>query len=213
MEPYSTKNSFAGGNQQTSAGNLVSSSEWFSFGSEYNETYIGNNFMIRGIKSEGWTRNVSQSFPAGPFLTFTMNYALTYYFSLPSWDWFNSSESRIPTRVELLGQRITDYGNGTVTTYDFHHYYDYVQFFPDDYTLAEEIEFDISDFYEQCNVTSYCTLYPTNKICSITKGILSAIYMILQCMTHSILSIQIRSRNSKNIECIYHFMGIHYFIR
>lgn len=75
----------------------------------------------------------------------------------------------MPVRVDLVGQRVRD--NGTdVTVYDFHHYYDYVSFMADDLMLAEELEFQIPDFYEECNVTAYCNVYADADICSITKG-------------------------------------------
>merc|ERR1712244_65492 len=32
------------------------------------------------------------------------------------------------------------------------------------------LEFQIPDFYEQCNVTAYCNVYPNADICSITRG-------------------------------------------
>ena len=146
----------------------MSSQEWFQFGANYSETYLGNDFVIRGIKAEAWTRNLSYSTQYSPTLTVNGTFSLTYFFSLPSWNWFRSNESRIPVRAEIKGETVTD--NGTVTIYPFHHYYDYVQFFVDDLTLAEELVFDIADFYEQCNVTEYCNIYKNNSICSVTRG-------------------------------------------
>eukprot|EP01083_Nonionella_stella_P185163 674397_1 len=155
-------------NEETKSGGIVSSYEWFEFGGNYTETYLGSDFVIRGISAEGWTRNVSRSMPWG-VATANMSYGLTYYFALPKWDWFKSSERRIPVRVELTGTRVTVNGSD-ITTYDFHHYYDFVQFLADDLMNTEGLDFDIPDFYEECDVTPYCEVYQNSHICSLTRG-------------------------------------------
>eukprot|EP01084_Bolivina_argentea_P279040 476986_1 len=155
-------------NEETKSGGIVSSYEWFQFGGNYTETYLGSDFVIRGISAEGWTRNVSRSMPWG-VATANMSYGLTYYFALPKWDWFKSSERRIPIRVELTGTRVTVNGSD-ITTYDFHHYYDFVQFLADDLMNTEGLDFDIPDFYEECDVTPYCEVYQNSHICSLTRG-------------------------------------------
>ena len=54
---------------------------------------------------------------------------------------------------------------------DFSIHYDYVQFLEDDYSLSDELVFDVPDFYEQCNITSYCNYYNnTKKLCTQAMG-------------------------------------------
>eukprot|EP01083_Nonionella_stella_P138835 422562_1 len=61
LEAYSQHTQTFGPNDQTQTGHLVSSAKWFQFGSNYTETYLGNNFAVRGITAEAWTRNVTFS--------------------------------------------------------------------------------------------------------------------------------------------------------
>jgi len=154
---------------ESSSGRLISSAEWFLFGSNFSETYIGKS-TVRGIASEGWTRNVTLGPVDFDGHTASFNFELTYYFSVESWNWFLSSQHRVPVRVDMQGTRTLDYGNGTTVDYAYHHFYDYVQFFADDLTLEDELEFAVPEFVAQCNVTKYCAVYPTESVCSLFKG-------------------------------------------
>eukprot|EP01083_Nonionella_stella_P098569 277218_1 len=160
-------------NEETSSGNLISSADWFEFGANYSETYLGSNFLIRGISAEAWSRNVTRYRESGTRWPGSMRndtYTITYYFSLEKWDWFKSLEHRIPLRVELIGSRVTDNGTYLFPPYTYHHYYEYISFLGGHLMDEEGLDFDIPAFYDQCNVTAYCNVYVNNHICSLTKG-------------------------------------------
>lgn len=154
---------------------MVSSQEWFQFGSQYDEVYLGNNFRVRGILCEAWSRNVMDVSNWGPVTEVTYNYTITYYFSVEDWGWFNSTEHRIPVRMDLNGNRVYKVNGVTDpdNSYDFQHYYDYFEFYVDDladFEGEDGIQFQIPDFYEQCNVTKYCNVYSSSDFCTEFQG-------------------------------------------
>ena len=168
--------------QDSTTGKLVSSNEWFQFGSEFGEIYLGEDYYlpngVRGIyKSRAWYRNIILNYyNSTTQYNRTYNYDLIYYFSPKNWTFYgkNQGNGEIPLRARIDGQHNYDYGNGTVIISPFEHYYDYVAFATGDAAFDGD---DVFNFYnnmpnwiDQCDVSSYCNIYPDAKVCSDSAG-------------------------------------------
>ena len=160
---------------------LESVNDWFQFGEEYNEIYLGENYLgksVRGItNTRAWYRNkIVNIYNSTTQLNRTYRYDVTWYFSPKNWTYYGTlvKNNEIPLRETISGDVTYDYGNGTISVNDFEFYRDFIGFSTGNDAFDGD---DVFNFYEnmpqwidECDVSSYCNVYPDAKVCSDSAG-------------------------------------------
>ena len=161
LEPYSERSIKAGLSDLNEYGHFKSTNDLLFFGEEYNETYIKDDFIIRGIKAHGWERTFNFEAEGQIF-----NMTIQYYFSNVGWTFNGLPEQEIPLMIEATGM----YNDG-MNTYQVSIESHFIHFeYGDNSFNSKDVEFIYDDWYSECDVSKYCTKYSSNIICSEARG-------------------------------------------
>lgn len=144
--------------QNQSTGGLVSSSQWFQFGDEYQETLLTDqDYFVRDIPADAYFRSTNQTTIQVPspqlgMISYTTQYNMTYFFSKKnSWSFFGNdiNDNQIPLRLTVKGYSTVALANGTqINSHTFDHNYEYVSFKTGDNAFdANAVEFIPGLFY------------------------------------------------------------------
>ena len=155
-------------------GHVKTAGDLFRFGEEYNVTWLGDGFSVRGIDARAWhsyNSNLTWVNRDDKNLFFTLE--STFYFADPSWNYYEMVDKvDIPLRVRYTGSALNDAPSPSGES-EFDFQLDVTGFFagPDAFD-DEEMEFVFEDWYNMCDTSSYCEKYPDAELCSETRGML-----------------------------------------
>ena len=168
--PYSSTIDNEGGEEfaeeYVDIGHVKTAEDLWRFGPEYNITYLGGDFTIRGINARSWHSTSSSTYKYNGTDT-KLDFESIFYFAEEDWDYYEAIEaSDIPLAVNWKGTYENELDAG-----DFDMLYHIVSFFSGPEAFDEEdMQFVFEDWYAQCDTSSYCDTYPDNKLCNDARG-------------------------------------------
>jgi len=125
---FTNSTSLRGGGPSTRGGAIPNSQQFFQFGPDFNESYVGRT-VVNGIPCDHWSAKTGE-WNSTSFVNITVD----YFFSTPDWKFPTSNWTQVPVVVNMTGsKKVCTYGRGppdcsSGNTSNFAHVYSYAAF-------------------------------------------------------------------------------------